>query len=85
MPTRKKATKTTKKSAKKGGKKSSKSRSRGRAMSGPVPPYAEAIRGAVARGDTQKMRDLAASSRKWVNDVQLALEELERAITESEA
>ena len=76
MPTRKKATKTTKKSAKKGGKKSTK-RSAARVESGPVPPYAEAIRGAIARGDTRKMKELAASARKWLSDVQSALDELE--------
>lgn len=77
MPTRKKATKTTKKSSKKGGKKSSRKTAASRAETGPVPPYGEAIRGAIARGDTREMKDLAASTRKWLDDVESALQELE--------
>ena len=77
MPTRKKATKTTKKAGKKGGKKSTKARAARGIEGGPVPPYGEAIRGAIARGDTREMKDLAASSRKWLADVQSALNELE--------
>jgi hypothetical protein len=81
MPTRKQATKTTKKAAKKGGKKGGK-KSTGksaasRAETGSVPPYGEAIRGAIARGDTREMKDLAASTRKWLDDVESALQELE--------
>jgi len=83
MPTRKKATKTTKKAGKKGGKKSSKKRAAGRAESGAVPPYGEAIRGAIARGDTREMKDLAASTRKWLADVQSALEQLESNLEEA--
>ena len=77
MPTTKKATKAGKKSSKKGGKKSTKKGAAARAESGPVPPYGEAIRGAIARGDTREMRDLAASTRKWLDDVESALQELE--------
>lgn len=76
MPARKRSTKTTKKASKKGGKKSTK-RAAGRVEGGPVPPYAEAIRGAMARGDTREMKDLATSTRKWLTDVEAALEELE--------
>lgn len=76
MPARKGSTKTTKKASKKGGKKSTK-RAAGRVEGGPVPPYAEAIRGAMARGDTREMKDLATSTRKWLTDVEAALEELE--------
>lgn len=47
---------------------------------GPVPPYGEAIRGAIARGDVQEMKNVAASSRKWVSDVQSALKQLDGAI-----
>jgi hypothetical protein len=77
MPTRKKATKTTKKAGKKGGKKSTKTSAARGVEGGPVPPYGEAIRGAIARGDTREMKDLAASTRKWLSDVESALEELE--------
>ena len=79
MPTGKKATKAGKKAGKKatkkGGKKSTKTSAR--AESGAVPPYGEAIRGAIARGDTREMKDLAASTRKWMADVESALEQLE--------
>ena len=77
MPTRKTATKTTKKGAKKSGKKSSKATAAGRIEGGPVPPYGEAIRGAIARGDKREMKDVAASTRKWLADVESALKELE--------
>jgi len=63
-------------------KKSSKKLS-AKVESGPVPPYGEAIRGAVARGDVQEMKDLAATSRKWISDVQSALKELEGAINKT--
>jgi uncharacterized protein DUF1843 len=71
MPTRKKAASTKKASAKSAGAK---------AVTGPVPPYGEAIRGAVARGDAQEMKDVAASARKWVSDVQAALKQLDTAV-----
>lgn len=70
MPTRKKATSTKKASVKKAAK----------VESGPVPPYGEAIRGAVARGDAQEMKDVAANARKWVSDVQAALKQLDTAV-----
>jgi uncharacterized protein DUF1843 len=71
MPTRKKATTTKKASAKSAGAK---------AATGPVPPYGEAIRGAVARGDAQEMKDVAANAKKWVADVQAALKQLDTAV-----
>jgi hypothetical protein len=73
MVTTKKSKKTAKKSSKKTTKKT-------RATVGPVPPYGEAIRGAIARGDMQGMKNAAASARKWVADVQSALAELDRAM-----
>ena len=74
------ARKTTKKSTKKAGK----ARAGARVDTGPVPPYGEAIRGAVARGDVQEMKDAAASARKWISDVQSALKELDGAIKKSQ-
>ena len=47
---------------------------------GPVPPYGEAIRGAIARGDAQEMKNAAASARKWITDAQSALKQLESAM-----
>ena len=69
------ARKTTKKST----KKAMKAKAAG-AETGPVPPYGEAIRGAIARGDAQEMKNVAASARKWVTDAQAALNELEGAL-----
>jgi len=59
-------------------KKSSKAAAR--PQTGAVPPYGEAIRGAIARGDVQEMKNTAASARKWVTDVQSVLKQLDGAI-----
>jgi len=75
MVTTKKSTKKSKKSAKKSTTKAS-----SRIETGQVPPYGEVIRGAIARGDVQGMRNAAASARKWVADVQSALAELDSAM-----
>jgi hypothetical protein len=45
-----------------------------------VPPYGVAIKEALARGDAQEMRRVAASGRKYLKDVQAALKRLEKAI-----
>ena len=74
MPTRK----PTKKSTKKAGKAKAT-----QPDTGPVPPYGEAIRGAIARGDAQEMKDVATGARKWVSDVQSALKQLEGATKKS--
>ena len=71
-------TKKSKKTAKKSSKKTTKAR--GRVETGQVPPYGEVIRGAIARGDMQGMKNAAASARKWVSEVQSALAELESAM-----
>ena len=70
MPTRK----TTKKAAKKSTGKSL------RADTGPVPPYGDPIRKAIARGDAREMKSVAASARKWIADVQAALDQLDSAL-----
>ena len=67
------------KTAKKSTKKASKSKA-ARVDTGPVPPYGEAIRGAIARGDVQEMKNVAASARKWITDAQSALTQLESAL-----
>ena len=71
MPTRKAAGK------KASTKKSSKA---ARPDTGPVPPYGDPIRGAIARGDVQEMKNTAASARKWVADVQSTRKQLDSAI-----
>jgi len=68
MPARKKTTK--KSSAKKSAS----------VPTGPRPPYGDPIRGAIARGDVQEMKNVAASAHKWMADVQSALKDLDSAI-----
>jgi hypothetical protein len=75
MPTRKASGK--KSGAKKSSKKSLK------AQSGAVPPYGDPIRQAIARGDAQEMKNVAASARKWMSDVQSALDKLDSALSKS--
>lgn len=75
MPTRKASGK--KSGAKKSTKKSA------RVESGPVPPYGDPIRQAIARGDQQEMKNVAASARKWMSDVQSALDQLDGALKKS--
>ena len=48
--------------------------------SGPVPPYGPPIREAIARGDLHEMRAVAKSARKWLKDVEKALQQLEKNI-----
>jgi Domain of unknown function (DUF1843) len=69
MPTTKKA------SSKKSGKKAAAA-----VKSGPLPPYGVAIREAMARGNSQEMKALAASTRKYVSDVSGALAKLQSAL-----
>ena len=69
------ARKTTKKAAKKSTKKKA-----ARPDTGPVPPYGDPIRKAIARGDAREMKTVAASARKWVADVQAALAQLDSAL-----
>jgi hypothetical protein len=52
-----------------------------RIKSGPLPPYGIAIRQAIARGDSQQMRKVALSARRYLSDVQSALDELKKAIS----
>ena len=77
MATGKKATKSTKKTAKKSAKKTTK---KSAIPTGQVPPYGEAIRGALARGDAAEMRKVADNARKWVSEVQAALAQLDSAM-----
>lgn len=50
------------------------------AARGAVPPYGPPIKEAIARGNVAEMKKLAASSRKWLKDVQTALAALDKAI-----
>ena len=70
------ARKTTKKAA--ASKKSTKKSLR--PDTGAVPPYGDPIRKAIARGDAREMKSVAASARKWMADVQAALDQLDSAL-----
>jgi hypothetical protein len=48
--------------------------------SGPLPPYGVPIREAIASGDVKKMRKVAASTRKWIKDVQASLDAMEKSM-----
>jgi hypothetical protein len=48
--------------------------------SGSMIPYGDPIRDAIARGEVQEMRKLAASTRKWIDDVQKGLDRLDKAV-----
>jgi hypothetical protein len=64
-------------------KKSTKKSAASRVESGPVPPYGDPIRKAIARGDQREMKNVAASARKWMSDVQSALDQLDSAMQKS--
>jgi hypothetical protein len=66
-----------------GAKKSSKKTSAAASASGPLPPYGDPIRKAIARGDQREMKNVAASARKWMADVQAALDQLDGAMKKS--
>ena len=51
--------------------------------SGALPPYGDPIRKAIARGDQREMKNVAASARKWMADVQSALDQLDSAMKNS--
>ena len=68
------ARKTTKKAAKKSTKKAL------RPDTGALPPYGDPIRKAIAHGDAREMKSVAASTRKWMADVQAALDQLDSAL-----
>jgi hypothetical protein len=50
--------------------------------SGSMIPYGDPIRDAMARGDLQEMRRVAASARKWVSEVTTAMTALEYALAQ---
>ena len=52
--------------------------------SGPLPPYGVAIRDAIARGNVGEMRRVAASARKYLKDVQSALDAMEKSVRDLE-
>lgn len=80
MPTRKTATTSTKKSAAARKKGSARAAAAGISKA-VVPPYGVPIREAIARGNPREMKAIAASARKYISNVQSALEALEKSLT----
>jgi hypothetical protein len=76
MPARKSSTSTSK--APRASKKSVSSKG----GSGPVPPYGDPIRHAIASGDLQEMRRVAASTRRFLKDIEKLLARLDKQIYE---
>ena len=74
------ARKSSKKGAKKARKAPAKSRVATDISSGRMMPYGPPIFDAIARGDLNEMRQVAAATRKWLNDVQTAVTALETNI-----
>lgn len=72
-----------KKSSSRARKTSRKTSARASIPNGPVPPYGDPIRKAIARGDVQEMRRLAVSTRKWLDEVNAALAQLEFSLNEA--
>jgi hypothetical protein len=60
--------------------KASKSGAASKRTTGALPPYGVPIREALARGDQKEMQQVAASARKYINDVQSALDKLDSAL-----
>ena len=86
MPKAKKASKKgskSKKGSSRARKSSRKTSTRASVESGPGPPYGVAIREAIARGDAQEMRQLANTTRQWLDEVNEALNRLETSINEA--
>ena len=61
-------------------KSATKASTRKSAVSGPLPPYGDPIRGAMARGNLTEMKSLAVRTRKYIAEVQRALRALEGKI-----
>jgi hypothetical protein len=79
MPTRKSSSQSSSKSSGKAQQGPKGGTAQSASAIGAMPPYGVAIREAVARGDKQEMRRVAAAARKWLKDVQAALDRLDKA------
>lgn len=80
MVARKSSKKATKKGRKGAAKASSKAKIATDISSGRMMPYGPPIFDAIARGDLNEMRQVAAATRKWLDDVQTAVNALETNI-----
>jgi Domain of unknown function (DUF1843) len=79
MPTRKSQSSTGSKA-----KKSQRASSKNLLGGGPLPPYGVAIRNAIVRGDQREMRQVATATRKWMREVQAALNAMEKSLSDLE-
>lgn len=79
MPTRKSSLQSSGKSSGKARQGAKSGAARSASISGAMPPYGVPIREAIARGDKQEMRRVATAARKWLKDVQAALDRLDKA------
>ncbi|MEA2205140.1 MAG: hypothetical protein QOE77_1916 [Blastocatellia bacterium] len=79
MPTRKSQPSTGSKA-----KKSQRVSSKNLLGGGPLPPYGVAIRNAMARGEKREMLQVAAATRKWMREVQTALNAMEKSLSDLE-
>jgi Domain of unknown function (DUF1843) len=79
MPTRKSSSQSSGKSSGKARQGAKSGAARSASLSGAMPPYGVPIQEAIARGDKQEMRRVAAAARKWLKDVQAALDRLDKA------
>lgn len=74
------AARKSKKATKKARKAPAKSKIATDISSGRMMPYGPPIFDAIARGDLNEMRQVAAATRKWLDDVQTAVNALETNI-----
>jgi hypothetical protein len=79
MPTRKNSSQSSSKSSGKSRPAAKGGAARSASVGGAMPPYGVPIREAMARGDKQEMQRVAAAARKWLKDVQAALDRLDKA------
>jgi hypothetical protein len=52
----------------------------GTTKAGALPPYGVPIRDAIARGDANEMKQIAASTRKYLRDLGAAVDKLDKAL-----
>lgn len=52
---------------------------------GALPPYGVPIRDAIARGDANEMKRVAASTRKYLRDLGAAVDKLDKALSKTKS
>jgi hypothetical protein len=79
MPTRKSGSQSSGKSSGKARKSAKGGAAKSASIGGAIPPYGVPIREAIAGGNKQEMRRVATAARKWLKNVQAALDQLDKA------